>query len=256
MARCDDGRSLHSPSPARAIRSFAPCCRCGRGWCSASSSSSGCRWSPSSVSSPRRSTRVAMPPATCSASSPSCINGSTRCGGSAHRASRSPILAGRTSSSPIIRASSTCLLISQLPWEMKWLSKEDFFKYPLVGWLMRMAGDIKLIRGKQRLDRCGDGFVQGPPVEARQRDDLPGGHPQQRRRVAASSRTARSAWPSRPAHPSSRWCSTAPTPRCRRATGDSVSPTPRCACSSPSRPPGLTIDDVSRAPRSRAHHDR
>ena len=31
------------------------------------------------------------------------------------------------------------LLISHLPWEMKWLSKEDFFKYPLVGWLMRMA---------------------------------------------------------------------------------------------------------------------
>ena len=41
------------------------------------------------------------------------------------------------------------LLISHLPWEMKWLSKEDFFKYPLVGWLMRMAGDIKLIRGKK-----------------------------------------------------------------------------------------------------------
>ena len=41
------------------------------------------------------------------------------------------------------------LLISHLPWEMKWLSKEDFFKYPLVGWLMRMAGDIKLVRGER-----------------------------------------------------------------------------------------------------------
>jgi len=41
------------------------------------------------------------------------------------------------------------LLISHLPWEMKWLSKADFFKYPLVGWLMRMAGDIRLIRGKR-----------------------------------------------------------------------------------------------------------
>lgn len=41
-------------------------------------------------------------------------------------------------------------LISHLPWEMKWLSKEDFFKYPLVGWLMRMAGDIKLIRGDKQ----------------------------------------------------------------------------------------------------------
>ncbi|HEY4609926.1 MAG TPA: lysophospholipid acyltransferase family protein [Ilumatobacteraceae bacterium] len=53
------------------------------------------------------------------------------------------------------------LLISQLPWEMKWLSKEDFFKYPLVGWLMRMAGDIKLIRGKREsivaaMDSCKD----------------------------------------------------------------------------------------------------
>ncbi len=41
------------------------------------------------------------------------------------------------------------LLISHLPWEMKWLSKEDFFKYPVVGWLMRMAGDVKLVRGQR-----------------------------------------------------------------------------------------------------------
>jgi len=39
------------------------------------------------------------------------------------------------------------LLISHLPWEMKWLSKSDFFRYPLVGWLMRLAGDIRLERG-------------------------------------------------------------------------------------------------------------
>lgn len=39
------------------------------------------------------------------------------------------------------------LLISHLPWEMKWLSKESIFKIPLVGWLMTMAGDIRLIRG-------------------------------------------------------------------------------------------------------------
>jgi 1-acyl-sn-glycerol-3-phosphate acyltransferase len=41
------------------------------------------------------------------------------------------------------------LLISHLPWEMKWLSKEDFFRYPLVGWMMRMAGDIRLVRGER-----------------------------------------------------------------------------------------------------------
>lgn len=38
------------------------------------------------------------------------------------------------------------LLISHLPWEMKWLSKSEFFKIPLVGWLMRLAGDIPLVR--------------------------------------------------------------------------------------------------------------
>jgi 1-acyl-sn-glycerol-3-phosphate acyltransferase len=41
------------------------------------------------------------------------------------------------------------LLISHLPWEMKWLSKAEFFKFPLVGWLMRMAGDIPLERGNK-----------------------------------------------------------------------------------------------------------
>jgi len=39
------------------------------------------------------------------------------------------------------------LLISHLPWEMKWLAKAQFFKIPAVGWLMRMAGDIPLVRG-------------------------------------------------------------------------------------------------------------
>lgn len=42
------------------------------------------------------------------------------------------------------------LLLSHLPWEMKWLSKAEFFRYPLVGWLMQMAGDIRLDRTDQR----------------------------------------------------------------------------------------------------------
>ena len=42
------------------------------------------------------------------------------------------------------------LVISHLPWEMKWLSKETFFKIPLVGWMMRMAGDIPLVRGEKK----------------------------------------------------------------------------------------------------------
>jgi 1-acyl-sn-glycerol-3-phosphate acyltransferase len=39
-------------------------------------------------------------------------------------------------------------LISHLPWEMKWLSKEEVFRIPLMGWMMRMAGDIGVKRGK------------------------------------------------------------------------------------------------------------
>lgn len=40
-------------------------------------------------------------------------------------------------------------LISCFPWEMKWLSKDTLFKVPLVGWMMQMAGDIKLVRGNR-----------------------------------------------------------------------------------------------------------
>lgn len=39
------------------------------------------------------------------------------------------------------------LLISHLPMEMKWLSKIEMFKIPVVGWMMRLAGDIPLLRG-------------------------------------------------------------------------------------------------------------
>lgn len=39
------------------------------------------------------------------------------------------------------------ILISHLPWEMKWLSKSEFFKIPFIGWQMQLAGDIKLVRG-------------------------------------------------------------------------------------------------------------
>jgi 1-acyl-sn-glycerol-3-phosphate acyltransferase len=38
-------------------------------------------------------------------------------------------------------------LISHLPWEMKWMSKDTIFRIPFMGWMMRMAGDIYLRRG-------------------------------------------------------------------------------------------------------------
>lgn len=51
------------------------------------------------------------------------------------------------------------LLLAHLPWEMKWLAKSSFFSIPVVGWLMRMAGDIPLYRsadggGAKALELC------------------------------------------------------------------------------------------------------
>lgn len=40
-------------------------------------------------------------------------------------------------------------LISHLPWEMKWMSKETMFNIPFMGWMMRMAGDIRVVRGER-----------------------------------------------------------------------------------------------------------
>lgn len=41
-------------------------------------------------------------------------------------------------------------LISHLPWEMKWMSKQEIFNIPFMGWMMRMAGDIAVKRGEAR----------------------------------------------------------------------------------------------------------
>lgn len=38
-------------------------------------------------------------------------------------------------------------VISTLPWEMKWVAKAVLFRLPVVGWLMRLAGDIPVERG-------------------------------------------------------------------------------------------------------------
>jgi 1-acyl-sn-glycerol-3-phosphate acyltransferase len=44
-------------------------------------------------------------------------------------------------------------LLSHLPWEMKWMSKDAIFRIPVMGWMMRMAGDVMVRRGdpKSRL---------------------------------------------------------------------------------------------------------
>ncbi len=41
-------------------------------------------------------------------------------------------------------------LISNLPWEMKWLAKVELFKLPIVGWLLKLAGDIPVDRQNKR----------------------------------------------------------------------------------------------------------
>ncbi|PWN07030.1 lysophospholipid acyltransferase family protein [Rhodohalobacter mucosus] len=37
-------------------------------------------------------------------------------------------------------------VISNLPWEMKWVAKKELFSLPFAGWMMRMAGDISVDR--------------------------------------------------------------------------------------------------------------
>jgi 1-acyl-sn-glycerol-3-phosphate acyltransferase len=39
------------------------------------------------------------------------------------------------------------LMLSRLPREMKWVAKEELFKLPWTGWMMRMSGDIPIRRG-------------------------------------------------------------------------------------------------------------
>lgn len=41
-------------------------------------------------------------------------------------------------------------LISNLPWEMKWMGKMELFKLPFIGWMMRLAGDISVDRKNPR----------------------------------------------------------------------------------------------------------
>ena len=41
-------------------------------------------------------------------------------------------------------------VISNLPWEMKWLAKEELFRLPFIGWMLRIAGDIRVDRKDAR----------------------------------------------------------------------------------------------------------
>ncbi len=60
-------------------------------------------------------------------------------------------------------------LVSFLPWEMKWLGKASLFRIPVVGWMMRMAGDIPVKRGdsdsaREAMGVCARWLARGMPV--------------------------------------------------------------------------------------------
>lgn len=41
-------------------------------------------------------------------------------------------------------------LISHLPWEMKWVGKQELFRLPVVGWMMKLSHDIPVDRSDRR----------------------------------------------------------------------------------------------------------
>lgn len=41
-------------------------------------------------------------------------------------------------------------LVSNLPWEMKWMGKVELFKLPIIGWMMQLSGDISVDRKNPR----------------------------------------------------------------------------------------------------------
>ncbi|MBL8623887.1 MAG: 1-acyl-sn-glycerol-3-phosphate acyltransferase [Myxococcales bacterium] len=39
-------------------------------------------------------------------------------------------------------------LLSSLRWDMRWIAKASLFKAPVIGWLMRLGGDLSVVRGE------------------------------------------------------------------------------------------------------------
>lgn len=127
------------------------------------------------------------------------------------------------------------LLISHLKIEMKWLSKKSIFNIPLVGWMMKMSGDIPLVRGDRSsgsaaLDLCKVWLDRKVSVMISPRG------PEAPTVRCARSRTVRSDWRSRPGLRSCRWWFTELARPFVNTTGVSGTPGPRCGFWSPSRP--------------------
>ncbi len=51
------------------------------------------------------------------------------------------------------RSNADAFLIVRLPWEMKLLAKQSIMSIPLLGWQMRMAGDVPIVRGDKESAR-------------------------------------------------------------------------------------------------------
>jgi len=61
------------------------------------------------------------------------------------------------------------LLLSRMPHEMKWMAKDELFRVPWIGWMLRMSGDIALRRGErdsglEALGRAREHLARGVPV--------------------------------------------------------------------------------------------
>lgn len=66
-------------------------------------------------------------------------------------------------------SNSDVFLLCHLPWEMKFLGKQALFFIPFVGWLMWLAGDVPVKRGKRNsivhaMDHCKAHLHRGMPV--------------------------------------------------------------------------------------------
>ena len=60
-------------------------------------------------------------------------------------------------------------LSTLLPWDLKYLSKETIYDLPVMGWGMRMAGDVRVVRGervsgRQALEACRTWLDKGVSV--------------------------------------------------------------------------------------------
>jgi 1-acyl-sn-glycerol-3-phosphate acyltransferase len=60
-------------------------------------------------------------------------------------------------------------LLSWLPWDMRWVAKEELFRVPLTGWAMKYGGDIPLRRGngesiRTTMTECERALAAGIPV--------------------------------------------------------------------------------------------